>query len=229
MLILKVLVGSRAYGLADVNSDYDYRGVFVHPTSMLLSVGVPKPNDTTWVHGPPGRDDKDDTAWELGHFLHLALQCNPAILECFAAPFVDDLSGIEGLTTKEGFRLQELFPYVWTPSRVRDAFIGYGLNQRKKMLEDRDTRWRKYAAAYLRVLYQGFVLLSTGSLFVDMRGSDVFNDLKRYKAGEVTMGEVVNTCKIWQARLEDAVADCPHKPDVKKVNEFLLDVRRNHW
>ena len=37
--ILKVLVGSRAHGLADEDSDYDYRGVYVNATTDILSIG----------------------------------------------------------------------------------------------------------------------------------------------------------------------------------------------
>ena len=36
--ILKVLVGSRAHELHNKNSDYDYRGVFVLPTSEIFSL-----------------------------------------------------------------------------------------------------------------------------------------------------------------------------------------------
>jgi len=38
-IILKVLVGSRAHGLANKDSDYDYRAVYVLPTSKILSLG----------------------------------------------------------------------------------------------------------------------------------------------------------------------------------------------
>ena len=57
--ILKVLVGSRAHGLARPDSDYDYRGVYVTPTRELFSLRH-KLKDKTWVEGareadwPPG-------------------------------------------------------------------------------------------------------------------------------------------------------------------------------
>ncbi|MBI2020193.1 nucleotidyltransferase domain-containing protein [Candidatus Daviesbacteria bacterium] len=37
-LILKVLVGSKAHGLANKDSDTDYRGVFVESTSEILAM-----------------------------------------------------------------------------------------------------------------------------------------------------------------------------------------------
>ena len=41
--ILKVLTGSRAYGLDTPESDYDYHGVYVTPTSELLAIGPNPP------------------------------------------------------------------------------------------------------------------------------------------------------------------------------------------
>ena len=107
MQILKALVGSRAHGLAGPDSDADYRGVFVTPTSDLLRIGQ-RQSDTRWVEGEKAADigtaKVDDTAWELGHFLSLATHCNPTILEVFAAPVVAG--------TPEGYAVRELLPAV---------------------------------------------------------------------------------------------------------------------
>ena len=62
-LILKTVVGSRAHGLANPDSDYDYRGVFIAPTSELLKLNV-RVKDTKWIEG-----NKDDTTYEIGKFL----------------------------------------------------------------------------------------------------------------------------------------------------------------
>lgn len=228
MTILKVVVGSRAHGLADPDSDYDYRGVFLHTTSALLSLG-PKPRDTSWLEGVPipayvadtasGRID--DTAWELGHFLNLATHCNPTILEVFTAP-VDT-------ATEDGMRLRALLPYVWNPKAVRDAFVGYGVNQRKKMLDGKDGRGSKYASAYLRVLYQATMLLTEGRLPVDMTDTPIFGTLKKWRGGEFSLGEVIDQCKKWESRVQIAWPICNHAPDLAKVNDFLLDVRRRNW
>lgn len=216
--ILKVLVGSRAHGLATEQSDYDYRGVFVHPTSQILSLGE-KPKTTSWIEGA-----EDNTSWEIGHFLSLAVQCNPAILEVFAAPVVDSDRG------GDGWAMRQLFPYIWEPKKVRDAFIGYGLNQRKKFLDDKDKRACKYAVAYLRTLYQGYLLLDTGQLHVDLSAYPaVLHHLKQWRAGNFTVGEVMEECLHWQKMVEEAARKCSHKPDHAKVNDFLLEVRKDFW
>jgi len=226
--ILKVLVGSRAHGLHTEHSDYDYRGVFVQPTQEILSLhGTVK--QTSWVEG---RDisqagaKQDDTAWEIGHFLKLALQCNPTILEVFTAPIVE--------TSADGEALRALFPAVWDPRRVRDAFVGYGLNQRKKMLEGKDSRPAKYASAYLRTLIQAERLLTHGVLSVDLRLHEEFGTLMCFKNGLASIGAVVDKCHEWERKVDAALewpkAAAGHQiQDPAIVDAFLLDVRQRYW
>ena len=222
MTILKVLVGSRAHGLAAPDADYDYRGVFVTPTSAILSIGTQKPPETAWLEGEKTEDGKlDATAWEIGHFLALATHCNPTILEVFCAPVIE--------ADEDGQRLRALFSSIWHPKGVRDAFVGYGLNQRKKFLEDKDRRPAKYASAYLRVLYQAAILLESGVLPVDLRGSPVFPTLQHWREGRFTKGEVIDECLVWQQAVEDRYTRCEQTPRLDAVNEFLLDVRRRRW
>src|SRR2546429_619841 len=117
-LILKTIVGSQAHGLANENSDYDYRGVFVVPTSEILRIGG-SVKETNWIEG-----NEDDTSWEIGKFLLMATKCNPTVLETFLAPVKT--------SSPLGDELRTLFPHVWNSNDVKNAFIGYGINQRKK-------------------------------------------------------------------------------------------------
>lgn len=214
------MVGSRAHGLATPSSDFDYRGVFVVPTSELLSLDY-KASNTQWIEGK-----EDDTSWELGHFLNLARHCNPTILEAFVAPVKE--------ATEEGQALRDLFPHVWNANDVCNAFCGYGFNQRKKFLEEKDARSAKYAVAYLRVLYQAKILLLHQILPVDMSNTPVYNTLKRWKAwtqDQIDYGEVIGTCKEMEVDVRDAFKNHPNNPnlDLTKVNDFLLKVRQSNW
>src|SRR5574343_184906 len=127
--ILKVIVGSQAHGLANKNSDFDYRGVFVIPTSEMLKIGGENMQHTSWIEGK-----EDDTSWEVGKFLLMATKCNPTVLETFLAP----TAGNGSKTTPYGEKLRALFPYIWNSEAVMKCFIGYGINQRKKFFEDKD-------------------------------------------------------------------------------------------
>lgn len=230
--ILKVLIGSRAYGLANENSDVNMHGVYITPTSELLSLGS-KPKETQWIEGR----EEDFQSWELGHFLHLATKCNPTILETFKAPFKCPP------TTGLGHELRELFPYVLSRKRIFDAFRGYAYNQRTKLwskpedptnrqLEER--KW-KFATQYLRVLMVGTRLLRTGELVIDMKEYSPVNSVVEFltgvREGNMLLGKVIDTAEKWAERLELAYnnSTVQESPDLDKVNEFLLRVRKENW
>lgn len=223
--ILKVIVGSQAHGLATPESDYDFRGVFAVPTSQILKLGGYTKN-TSWIEGKD-----DDTSWEIGHFLHLATKCNPTILETFLAPQTTP-------RTELGFELQSLFPHVWNSQQVVDAFIGYGLNQRKKFFDNKDQRAAKYAVAYLRTLYNAWELLSTGTFTIRIADvPELGAKLAEWKkAGAEAMldpkrqGEVIELTAIWEKKVREAYEKNPDKQtNLEPINEFLLKVRREIW
>lgn len=217
--ILKVLIGSQAHGLANEDSDFDYRGVFVVPTTDILKIGS-KVHSTSWIEGKD-----DDTSWEIGHFLNLATKCNPTILEVFFAPITE--------STELGIELRSLFPYVWNADAVVNAFVGYGLNQRKKFLDQKDSRPGKYACAYLRTLYQAWELLRTGQFTVKVSETEIGNTLKKWRKGQWTFGEVIQICHEWEQKVRAVHETLPiferKETDVEKINKFLIKVRQINW
>lgn len=220
MEILKVLVGSRAHGLAMEESDTDYRGVYVTPTSELLTLGTGGYKGTSWTEG----DTEDNTAYELAHFLHLATKSNPSILEVFAAPVVE--------AAEAGTVLRNLFPHVWSSHGVLKAFIGYSLNQRKKMLDDkyefRQRRW-KYAAAYIRTLIQGIGLLRTGRLDVRVPIQHI-EMITKIRDGKRSVGQIIDLADRFTTVIYQEYENNPrHDTNLDPINEFLLRVRKAAW
>ena len=223
--LLKVVVGSQAHGLATPESDFDYRGVFIVPTKDLLALGSTV-KTTSWIEGKD-----DDTSWELGHFLHLATKCNPTILEVFLCP----ISEVPEEAREDMEELRGLFPYVWNSQYVRDAFIGYAHNQRKKLLEEKDARPHKYAAAYLRTLWQAKELLETGTFTTRIIDTPIGEYVKAVKTKDgskfdISTGAIINKCTELEAAVRAAYELNPNKEtDVEKVNAFLLKMRLKHW
>lgn len=212
--ILKVLVGSRAHGLATVESDFDFKAIYVLPTSKILSLNYKyKGND--WIEG-----NTDNVSYEIGHFLQLATQCNPTILEVFKAPIIE--------TTDDGNRLRTLFDYVWNPKRAFDAFVGYGLNQRKKFLDKKDNRQNKYATAYTRTLIALNQLIMTGDFTIKVP-DQWKNILLEYKCGSYSMGDVIDCAEELINKAKDNLKKCKHEQNIDKINEFLLDIRKRYW
>lgn len=215
-LILKVLVGSQAYGIANENSDYDYKSVYVLPASKILSLDY-KYKGSSWIEG----ENEDNTSYEIGYFLSLATKCNPSILEVFKAP--------PTLAVEDGIKLKELFPYVWYSQGVFDSFVGYSLSQRKKMLEKKDDRPSKYAMACIRVLYNLIELLTSQSFSLEIKLSKVKEALINIKNGNVTYGEVVDASEKLIGLAKMALERCKHEQNLEKVNEFLIDLRKRYW
>jgi hypothetical protein len=217
--ILKVLVGSRAHGLADESSDYDYRAVFLTPTRELLSVGN-KPVNSTWIEG-----NEDNTAWELKHFLSMALQNNPTVLEVFVAP-------IE-VKTYFGEVLRNLLPNIINPKLLLNSHLGYAKNQKNKLLAgdwdlNKDRKSRKYTSAWLRVTYQALHYFRHGEYIIDFRNTEVYKNLLDIRTSkDYTQGEAVNLCNYYEGLLlefRDYVND--KKADLELVNDFVISVRK---
>lgn len=213
--LLKVLVGSRANGLADENSDYDYRSVYVLPTSKILSLGYKyKGND--WIEG-----NEDNTAYEIGHFLELAMKCNPSILEILKSPVQ--------YANEDGVKLLKLFPYLWNPKDAFNAFIGYGLKQRKNLLDKEDDKQTKYGVTYLRTLYNLTNLLLHKDFSSEIKDEGFKKALKGIKQGFSTYGEIIDAAKQLTAIAKICLIKCEHEPNLDKVNEFLVEIRRKYW
>lgn len=222
--ILKTLVGSRAHGLNREDSDFDWRGVFIEPTSEILKLNS-SARDTSWVEGK-----EDDTQYELGRFLYLATKCNPAILEVMCSPVKEDE------TTELGMELRSLFPVIWEPKRVMDAFMGYSKNQEKKFMDRHDDRVQKYSVEDVRALWQCKVLLETGELKILVDDEELRKKLLKWKnAKEVTpemVGEVTTMASHYRNLVEGAYDRFPDKDkkcDMESVNSFLLKVRKDNW
>jgi uncharacterized protein len=228
--ILKVLVGSRAHGLHTEESDYDWRGVFVTPTQDILKLGGTT-TQTSWIEGK-----EDDTSWEIGKFLFMATKCNPTVLEVFKAPIQgimvteDVVGGVSKNAVAWGLELQKLFPYVWNSRAVMDAFVGYGLNQRKKFLENKDVRPHKYAVAYLRTLYLAEQLLLTGDFQINMADTPIFDTLLRWKNKDYQVGEVIQITHEWEKKVRSAFERNPDKKtEIEPINKYLLEIRKEFW
>jgi predicted nucleotidyltransferase len=74
--LLAVESGSRAWGFASLDSDYDVRFIYAHPPEWYLSVFEQR--DVIEVAGP---DPLDASGWELRKALRLFSKCNLALNE----------------------------------------------------------------------------------------------------------------------------------------------------
>jgi uncharacterized protein len=209
--ILKVLVGSHAHGLAGPNSDRDYRRVYIMPTVDMFRLGFKQPG-TRWP-----KNGEDETAWEVGSFLSLAVQCHPLLLETLLAPTLS--------ADQWGNELRALFPAIWSPQQAYDAFIGYGLNQRTKFLDKKDARPAKYAATYLRTLYYLCELLATGTFTFRIADTPIGPTIAALKDGTFRIGEVIDLAEHWTEEAARRLPQCRHQSDPTAIDDFLIRIR----
>lgn len=97
--------GSRAWGFASPDSDWDVRAIYVHPIDWYLRIAE-KPRDTFEVMLP---GDLDVSAWELRKALRLFAKGNVPLFEWLGSPFV--------YLDRDGFgdRLRALLPRFFDP------------------------------------------------------------------------------------------------------------------
>jgi hypothetical protein len=164
------------------------------------------------------KEEDDETAWEIGHFLQLALQGHPLVLETLVAPVVtmDDW----------GAELRQLFPRLWSAQAAYDAFLNYCDNQRKKMLERKDGRPEKYAAAYVRVLFNLCELLERGTFSIRISETPVGEAVLRIKAGHYRPGEVIDMGEHWRETAARRLNACSQQAHPEIADAFLLRIRK---
>jgi hypothetical protein len=212
-IIYRCVVGSRAYGLDNDESDTDRRGIYLAPADLQWSLfGAPEQFED---------NASQSCYWELQKFLAMALKANPNILECLYSPMVEKVTplGEELLALRERFLSQMIF----------QTFNGYAMSQFKKIEQDirnhGEVRW-KHAMHLLRLLLTGAATLRDARVPVCVEAHR--ERLLAVKSGEMPWAEV----DIWRKELhrdfERALAETklPERPDYEAANRFLVKARR---
>lgn len=214
-VILRVAVGSRAFGLAGDDSDEDRRGVFLPPAELIWSLFKP-PEQIEYAS-----DGIEEVDWEIEKFLRLALQANPNILETLWSPLV--LHADELGQELRGLRACFLSRHLYK------TYSGYVLSQFRLMKRNVDTKGSfkaKHAMHLIRLLYSGIHALRTGEILVDV--GEHREELLCIKSGERSFEEVRTRALELDHIFQEAFAatKLPERPDYDRVNDFLIHARR---
>ena len=212
-VIFQCVIGSRAYGLDDDNSDTDRRGVYLpHAEQHWSLFGIPEQLEN---------HETQEVYWELEKFLVLALKANPNILECLYSPLVEK-------TTPLGQELLDMRSSFLSRC-VYQTYNGYVMSQFRKMQGDLrnhgQVKW-KHVMHLIRLLISGITVLREG--FVPTRVVEHRDALLSIKRGEMPWDEV----EAWRLRLHDEfnksheLTKLPERPDYERANEFLIRARR---
>jgi uncharacterized protein len=237
-LVLRTTVGSVVHGLSNPGTDdRDEMGVCIEPPEYLL--GFKRFEHFVYRTQPEGHPsgpgDLDLTVYGLRKFCVLALKGSPtALLPLF-------VTGEHLLvSTPAGEELRTLAPSFVARSTGR-AFLGYLTNQRRGLTGERHaTRTRelsklhgydtKYAMHALRIAYQGIELLTTGRITLPVPEPER-SELRSVRNGELALDDVLERIDAATVQLEELAADAsiPAKPEVARVDEFLVRTYRAAW
>lgn len=218
--IAKVLVGSRLHGLDNDNSDFDYRGIFMHSAIEKISPFKTLKN-TSWIEG-----DEDNTSYELADFCKLATHGNATILEVFFSDRIIETSDIHREMSDNWTKFMDTRKFI-------DASLGYAKNQKAKF-EDRNPvgvkgqfRRHKFAVAYARVMWQCLEFLKTGEFKCRIDEGEFKDTLLKWKNNwddKYTM-EVIEMFYKLEAELLEYKDNIPeqfnYKPDIEWIENFI--------
>lgn len=206
-VIYRCIVGSKAYGLDDENSDTDRRGIYLPPAELHWSLSkIPEQLDNKAT---------EECYWEMQKFLTLALKANPNVLECLFTPLVETLTPL----AEELLAMRQLF----LSKLVYQTYNGYVMSQFKKLEQDLRTKGvikPKHAMHLIRLLLSGITVLREG--IVTVRVEENKDKLLLIRRGEMPWQEV-NT---WRLKLHQKFeaafnqTSLPESPDYEQVNVF---------
>ena len=127
--------GSRAWGFASKNSDWDVRFIYVRPQDWYLSVDAERRRDVIEL---PIVDDLDINGWDIRKALWLLRKSNPPLLEWIHSPIVYlwQTNFIE--------RLQELLPAYYSLRACHYHYLNMAKSNYREYLQSDQVRLKKY-------------------------------------------------------------------------------------
>lgn len=142
VICLAVESGSRAWGFASADSDYDVRFIYVRPPPWYLSVYVEDKRD---VIEEPISDVLDICGWDLRKALRLLKKSNPPLLEWLQCPIV--------YTEQQTIaaELRALVPEFYSPKATFYHYLHMAQGNFREYLRG-ETVWRKKYFYVLRPL-----------------------------------------------------------------------------
>lgn len=219
-IILEGVTGSTAYGLATENSDLDIKGVYLLPTSKVLSIRF-NPDKTTKDHVDP-----DWVYHEIGKFMKLTAGGNPTLTELL---FLEEYT----VLTPIGKMLVDNRHIFLSTKATMDAYRGYALGQAKRLSKRQEeglegynsalkNRFAKHTRHCFRLLLQCRQLLETGTLTVKVTPEQ---REWLFKMGAQTPETVVDAFIAEDSKLEGVKSVLPDEPDWEAIDKLLYTIR----
>ena len=127
--------GSRAWGFASTDSDYDVRFIYVRPVDWYLSVDLEEKRD---VIETPIEGVWDVNGWDLRKALRLYRKSNPPLLEWLQSPIVYREQ------SSAANRMRELLESFYSPTACKYHYLHMAQKNYRGYLKSDIVRTKKY-------------------------------------------------------------------------------------
>lgn len=129
--------GSRAWGFASTDSDYDVRFVYVEKPEWFVQVDTPRD-----VIERPLDDELDVSGWELRKTLGLLRKSNPTLLEWLDSPLVYRSESAQVA------QLRELAEAFYSPPAARNHYLSMAKKNFRGYLQGETVRFKSISMCY---------------------------------------------------------------------------------
>lgn len=202
-VLLAVESGSRAWGFASTDSDWDVRYIYVHKLDWYLKIDQEK--DSQEVILP---NDLDLAGWELRKALGLFRKSNPPMLEWLRSPIVY----LEQFSTAE--QLRELSKRYFNPRSCMYHYLSMAKGNFNEFLKDRElVKIKKYFYVLRPVL---------ACEWIRERNSFPPMEFQKLVKGQVTDDELRSAiAKLLERKI--AGEELTEEPKIEVLNNFLAE------
>lgn len=225
-IILFVRSGSRAYGLDEEDSDYDYKVVCIPPVEYHLGL-----KNFKTMHLSTGdnnskneSDDIDVSIYSLQEFARLAQKGNPNVLEML---YVD--SEDIPYATHEGLQLG-LNRDLFLTNQIENSFGGYAMSSMKylqRALGVEEKEASKKIQNALRIYDMAIEAFYQGGFSTKRPNRDYLLEV-RNGLHTAEQGKEVLELKEKSFRKARGTSILPDKPNLKKIDDLLIQLTMNH-
>ena len=222
--------GSRGWGFASPDSDYDVRFVYVNRLYWYLTVEPQRD-----VIELPISDELDVCGWDLRKALELLRKSNPTLLEWLDSPVVyrED--------AQQAARMRALAPQFFSPLRGRYHYLAMAKKNFRGYLQGESVRLKKYLYVLRPLLAVRWIDAGMGMppmRFADLVAGTVtdavlLDEINRLLAIKMQVGEAEYSAR-WpaiHAFIEHELQNAERNPDYKRpegdacvLDQFLTQV-----
>lgn len=237
-IVLACESGSRAWGFASADSDYDVRFIYCHPSEWYLSVSLEEQRD---VIETPVEGLWDVNGWDLRKALRLFRKSNPPLLEWIQSPIVyrEHSSATE--------RLRGLIPEYYSPTASMYHYLHMARKNFRTYLREETVWTKKYFYVLRPILACRWIERGLGAVPMEFQRLVEATDLdepvlqaigtlleQKQEGHELSQGPripVLNELVTAEfARHEaDGVIRQPVRTDTERLSEVFRAVLREVW